>query len=109
MNDDLKMVYLNQMCGEICDKEKSELLLGALSTIHDIDWLENFYIKYAQSDDVDIARLSLTCISHLARMHNNMNTDKVIPFLKELNNSNQEFMGVIQDVLEDIEIFCKEP
>lgn len=91
----------------ISDKEKSGILLSALSDIDDIDWLENFYIQHTKSDNMNIAKLSLICISHLARMYGNINIDKVIPFLKELEKSNPEFMGVIQDVLDDIDIFVK--
>lgn len=89
----------------ISDKEKSEILLTALSTINDGDWLENFYMQYARSDNIDIARLSLTCMGHLARIHRNINTDKIISFLKEMENSTKELNGTIQDVLDDIDIF----
>lgn len=91
----------------ISDSEKADILLSALSAIDDIDWLESFYIQYAQSDNKNIAQLALICIGHLARIHQYINQQKVLPFLNNIKNDNHQFVGIIDDMLDDIEIFTK--
>lgn len=91
----------------ISDNEKSDILLSALSEIDDIDWLESFYIQYAQSDNKNIAQLALICIGHLVRVHQYINQQKVLSFLNKIKNDNHQFVGIVDDVLDDIEIFTK--
>lgn len=105
---DLKASYYNTMDNALGNKEKTDTLLTALSAIDDIDWLENFYIQYSQSENIDIARLSLICLGHLARIHEFIHTDKVIPFLTKMKKSNKELAGTIEDVLSDIAIFTNQ-
>lgn len=91
----------------ISDSEKADILLSALSAIDDIDWLENFYIQYAQSDNQTIAQLALVCIGHLARIHQHINQQKVLPFLNKIKNDNHQLVGIVDDVLDDIALFSK--
>lgn len=89
------------------DNEKSDILLSALSEIDDIDWLENFYIQYAQSDNQTISKLALICIGHLARIHQHINQQKILSFLNKIKNDNHQFVGIVDDVLDDIALFSK--
>lgn len=104
----IKSQYIEKMNDDnISDNEKSDILLSALSEIDDIDWLESFYIQYAQSDNQTIAKLALICIGHLARIHQYINQQKVLPFLNNIKNDNHQFAGIIDDVLDDIALFSK--
>lgn len=91
----------------ISDSEKADILLSALSAIDDIDWLENFYIQYAQSDNQTIAQLALVCIGHLVRIHQYINQQKVLLFLNKIKNDNHQLVGIVDDVLDDIALFSK--
>ena len=48
---------------------KCRVLLSALSDIEDWRWLQELYLKYALDQNDSIAGLSITCIGHIARIH----------------------------------------
>ncbi|MCU4680918.1 hypothetical protein N9725_04735 [Neisseria gonorrhoeae] len=61
--------------------------------------------ELSKHKDLDIARLSLTCFGHLARMHENIgDCDKVIALLRS-KQGNPDFQGFAEDALDDISFF----
>ncbi|NAS20649.1 hypothetical protein GT755_02995 [Herbidospora sp. NEAU-GS84] len=54
--------------------------------------------------DVQVRSLAVTCLGHLARIYGEINTQAVLPVLRELKQS-AAFGGLAQDVIEDIEIY----
>ncbi len=82
-------------------------LLGL--TYYDSDWnlVQNLCIKFVEnSKNQEIRSLAVTCLGHLVHIHGKLDTQKVIPLLKSLQNDPQ-IRGRVQDALDDIEMFVK--
>ncbi|HFA3219164.1 TPA: hypothetical protein WLR35_002004 [Neisseria gonorrhoeae] len=71
----------------------------------EIPWISEKLTELSKHKDLDIARLSLTCFGHLARMHENIgDCDKVIALLCS-KQGNPDFQGFAEDALDDISFF----
>ena len=71
----------------------------------EIPWIYEQLMELSKHKDLDIARLSLTCFGHLARMHENIgDCDKVIALLRSKQN-HRDFQGFAEDALNDISFF----
>ncbi len=86
---------------------KVETLLHAIFNIDDWKWLQDLCIQTSSSDDEDLSGLSLTGLGHIARMHKQIELEKVIPFLKKIIDDNNHLSGRASDALDDIETFIK--
>ena len=97
--------YMNS--STISTYDKCNMLLLALEEISDWKYLQDLYLKYATNDDEDIAGLSITCIGHLARIHQTIDIEAVNDVFKFVANKSKKLNGRIEDALEDINIFIK--
>jgi hypothetical protein len=86
---------------------KVKTLLDAIFNIDDWNWLQNLCIKMSSSSDENISGLAVTGIGHIARMHQKLDKDVVVPFLNNILLENNHLSGRASDALEDIEIFIK--
>lgn len=75
---------------------------------HDPDWkwVQDICLDFVQSPFPDIRHLSIICLGHLARIHETLEMEKVIPLLESLRDS-EELGGTVEDTLEDIDIFIE--
>lgn len=104
------MADKNQVEKMIYSKNKQSVIDGMLgmtfsSEEDEIPWISEQLMELSKHEDLDIARLSLTCFGHLARMHENIgDCDKVIALLRSKQN-NPDFQGFAEDALDDISFF----
>lgn len=71
----------------------------------EIPWISEKLTELSKYKDLDIARLSLTCFGHLARMHENIgDCDKVIALLLS-KQGDPDFQGFAEDALDEISLF----
>jgi len=74
--------------------------------LHEDDWkwAQDKCLHFLMNDNPEISGLAATCLGHIARIHRQIEKDKVIPML--LNRLKDENIGGrIEDALSDIEIF----
>lgn len=78
-------------------------------TYHDPDWqwVQNLCLQFVQYKDMNIRGLAVTCLGHLARIHGVLNTEKVVPILKDLRHDS-DIGGKVEDALDDIQMFIHE-
>ena len=104
------MADKNQVEKMIYSKNKQSVIDGMLgmtfsSEEDEIPWISEQLMELSKHKDLDIARLSLTCFGHLARMHENIgDCDKVIALLRSQQN-HRDFQGFAEDALDDISFF----
>jgi hypothetical protein len=74
--------------------------------LHEIDWkwVQDKCLTFFMNESPDISGLAATCLGHLARIHGQLEKDKVIPLLKSRLND-PAIAGQIEDALNDIEMF----
>jgi hypothetical protein len=74
--------------------------------LHEQDWkwVQDKCLMFFMSDNPDISGLAATCLGHVARIHKQLERDKVIPLLRSRLND-PAIAGQIGDALEDIEMF----
>ncbi|HFC6678441.1 TPA: hypothetical protein ACLAKF_001261 [Neisseria meningitidis] len=71
----------------------------------EIPWISEKLTELSKHKDLDIARLSLTCFGHLAKMHENIgDCDKVIALLLS-KQGDPDFQGFAEDALDEISLF----
>lgn len=85
--------------------EKCRVLLSALSDIEDWRWLQELYLKYALDQNDSIAGLSITCIGHIARIHQNIDLPRVHKVFQYISETRPNLKGRIKDSLDDISAF----
>lgn len=75
-------------------------------TYYDPDWhwCQDQCLKYLNHENKNVSGLAATCLGHIARLHKNLEKEKVIKELKKYLND-ADISGQVQDALDDIDIF----
>src|SRR3712207_3524202 len=68
------------------------------AALHDADWrwVQDWCIRFAEHPHSDVRRIAITSLGHLARLHNALDLDRVLPLLEAKSND-----GAIQGTVED--------
>jgi hypothetical protein len=74
---------------------------------HDWHWAQEKCLSFLQYSDIQISGLAATCLGHIARIHRQLDKEKVLRSLREKACINPEVAGRIEDALDDIEAFVK--
>ena len=88
----------------------SNLLLKIIfdESFQDWKWKQDLCIEIAKSmKDSDLCGLAVTCLGHIARIHNKIEKNKVIQELYNLRDKTY-ISCRIEDALDDINMFAKE-
>lgn len=85
--------------------EKCKTLLYALNNVEDWRWLQELYLKYALDNNDSIAGLSITCIGHVARMHQTIDLRRVSKVFQYISEIRPNLRGRVEDSLDDITTF----
>jgi hypothetical protein len=101
VNRDQAATMLNMGTNEI----KEALLRLAL---YDDDWIwvETLCLSFLDYPDLEVKKIAIQCLGHLARIHKCLHLDLLLPKLNLLSHI-KELDAVINDVLDDVEIFVK--
>jgi len=86
------------------EKQICQTLVSLAFHEQDWQWVQNYCLKFLQSDNANIAGISATCLGHIARIHRKLEKDKVVSAL-QLMLSNDQISGVVEDALDDISMF----
>ncbi len=81
-------------------------LLGATNHESDWEWVESRCLEYLDSPVQEVRNVAITCLGHLARIHQKINKSRVLAALAR-HRANPDVAGRIEDAIDDIEIFVK--
>jgi hypothetical protein len=76
------------------------------AALHDPDWrwVQDWCVRFAEHADMDVRRVAITSIGHLARLHHTIDLDRVLPLLAA-NAKHGELQGTVEDTLSDMCMF----
>jgi hypothetical protein len=72
----------------------------------DWKWVQDKCIGFSSHSDVWVRRTCATCFGHIARIHGEIERDKVMVVLKRLL-LDSDVKGEAEDTLEDFKVFLK--
>jgi hypothetical protein len=70
----------------------------------ELDWVQDRCIQFTEDPDPGVRRMAVLCFGHLARIHQKLDLDRVLPILHRLVND-PLIAGDVNDTLDDIEVF----
>lgn len=76
------------------------------AALYDSDrpWLEDLLATYLRHPEVAVRTVAATCTGHVARLHGEIDLERLVPLLRALESS-EETLGAAQDALSDIDVF----
>jgi hypothetical protein len=81
-----------------------DALLSAAYQDRDLRWVQTKCLEHLDHDNREIRRIAVLCLGHLARIHRQLDLEKVLPKLNSLK-SDPELGGSVEDALDDIRTF----
>lgn len=88
----------------------TDVIIDALLRVvhHDEDWKwkQELCLGYLDNEVQDIKELAIICLGHIARLHNTLDMNIVLPKLQMLATDPQ-VAGKVEDALDDIMMFVK--
>jgi HEAT repeat protein len=88
-------------------RETSEALISLALYEEDWRWVQEAALRYLEHPNADLRMTAALALGHLARLHGNLDTDRVVPALRKLL-SDPITAGRASDALDDIEMFTKD-
>jgi hypothetical protein len=70
----------------------------------DLQWVQSLCIELTKHSTVEIQLTAILCLGRLARIHQALDLERVVPILIELRK-NPLLSGRVDDAMDDIEIF----
>jgi HEAT repeat protein len=83
---------------------RTEALLSLAYHDRDWEWVQERCIQSAHDEDPGVRGMAALCFGHLARIHRQLNLDRVLPVLHGLQKD-PEVAWRVNDALDDIEVF----
>ena len=80
-------------------------IIGMVNGVDDWVWVQEKLLEFIHDDDFWIAKNAIMGLADIARIHRNLDLDKVERALNEIKNKDLE--GIINSVKDDIEIYIK--
>lgn len=103
IDDCIREILLLDEDMEFCCK----LLLKITFNCDDWKCIQDICIEIINSNkEENICALAVTCLGHLARIHRVIEKDKVLSIFND-NKENPNLSGVIENAIDDIEMFVK--
>lgn len=89
-------------------EQLSGLLVGA--ALNDPDWrgVQDLCLAWTQEGHEGLAPLAITCLGHLARLHGDLDLDRVLPVLAQAK-AEAGLRRHVEDALDDIHMFITVP
>jgi hypothetical protein len=78
-------------------------LVGLAFYEPDWKWVQDQCVEFSTHPNADVRRVSVLCLSHLARIHRALDLEEVSSTLQRLKND-PEVAGSVEDAIEDIEL-----
>jgi hypothetical protein len=71
-------------------------------------WVQDICIQYSSHSEYKVRGIAILCFGHLARIHGELDTERVLPIVKKaLRDSNEFVVGHANSALDDIQFFVK--
>ncbi len=98
--EDALLIFNSKDPVDICNA-----LIGL--TYHHPDWksIQDQCEILSSHDSIEVRSLTATCFGHIARIHGQLEINKVIPILEKLKEET-EIEGIVEDAISDIQIFA---
>ncbi|GAA4693096.1 HEAT repeat domain-containing protein [Promicromonospora umidemergens] len=97
---------------EAIEKDDAQELCGAMIAaafnVDDWKWLQEEFVSLLQHPNANVRAIAATSLGHVARVHGQLDTARVLPLLEELRQ-HQKTRGFAETALEDIEMFAHQP
>lgn len=71
----------------------------------DRNWAQDICLKYLTSKTEAIVAAAATALGHIARRHRELDTETVFAALESVKRMHPSLQGIIEDTLDDIDIF----
>jgi hypothetical protein len=83
-------------------------LLGLALNEQDWKWVQDICIKFSSHSSHSVRGIAILCFGHLARIHRELEIEKVLPIVKKaLYDSNDFVKGHANNALDDIQFFLE--
>ncbi|HHW7506536.1 TPA: hypothetical protein ACU21B_000351 [Mannheimia haemolytica] len=92
---------------EVEDYIKHKVILSLGMYTDEPSKTKDILFSFLSSEDIELERVSLLSIGHMARVFRNINRRELIEEIKNMKHK-EVLNGVIEDVLDDISIFNPE-
>ena len=87
-------------------KNICEALVSVALNDSDWRWAQNKCLEFLSNESPDVRGLAATCLGHIARIHRQLDKEKVLIALREHLDDNI-ISGQIADALDDIDMFLR--
>ncbi|MCW2291946.1 hypothetical protein M2262_001996 [Pseudomonas sp. BIGb0408] len=87
-------------------KSICEALVSVALNDSDWRWAQNKCLEFLRNEIPDVRGLAATCLGHIARIHRQLDKEKVLIALREHLDDNI-ISGQIADALDDIDMFLR--
>lgn len=94
-------VFVSEDVGEI-----SATLVAIALNDSSWRWAQNRCLEFLNHDNFEIRGVAATCLGHIARIHGQLDEDKVMPALRE-RLKDKAISGRIEDAIADIGMFLR--
>lgn len=86
------------------DPERIALALVNVA-FHDADWrwVQERCLSFTHDDVAAVRQVAVTCLGHVARVHRQLDLERVLPALDELSRDSEV---QVEDALDDIHMFA---
>jgi hypothetical protein len=88
-------------------RQRIDALLSLALYDPDWRWVQDQSLSLLHDRDFDVAATAIIALAHLARLHQQLDLQRVLPALAELK-ADERLAGRVNDALEDIQIYIKE-
>jgi len=104
MENDFIKKHLKTVTTEADIRTICQTLVGI--AFNEPDWKEaqELFLEFLEHEDANIRGVSATCLGHLARIHRQLDKEKVVSALNKHANE-PKISGQVADALDDIALF----
>lgn len=85
----------------------TDALLSAAYYDPDWKWVQETSLRYLDHPDKSVRWNAVTCFSHIARIHRQLDTEVVVPKLRTMLKTDLDLASNVQDTLDDIKWFLR--
>jgi len=68
-------------------------------------WAQSICLKYLVSENESVTASAITALGHIARRHGEVDRETVLPALEKVKHKFPSLDGVVEDTLDDIDVF----
>ncbi len=83
-----------------------QTLVRVATTVSDRAWAEKECLRFATHKDAFVRGVAASCLGHLARIHKQIDEDRVIPVVRQLlQDSDPQTRAIAEDTVDDFSMY----